>query len=318
MAPKQRDLYPPADVVDSGLLRLDSLHTMYWETAGNPAGQPAVFLHGGPGAGASSDHRRFFDPRHYRIIVYDQRGSGRSRPIAETRDNTTQHLIADMERLRAHLGVERWLVFGGSWGSTLALAYAQSHPERVTALVLRGVFLCRKSEVDWFLYGMRTIFPEAWERFSSFLPEAERGDLLAAYHARLMDPDPSVHLPAARAWSSYEGACSTLLPSPETIAAFGRDRMALSLARLEAHYFVNSVFLKKNALLDNTHRIAETPGHIVQGRYDIVCPIASAYDLHRRWPRARLSVIPDAGHSAMEPGVRRALIAATEDCKGME
>jgi len=288
---------------------------MYWETAGNPQGQPAVFLHGGPGAGASADHRRFFDPTHYRIVVYDQRGAGRSRPFGETRANTTQHLVDDLEDLRGHLGIERWLVFGGSWGSSLALAYAQAHPERVSGLILRGVFLCRDEEIQWFLYGMRRLFPEAWERFAGFLPAAERDDILAAYHRRLMDPDPNVHMPAARAWSTYEGACSTLLPSPGTVASFADDRIALGLARIEAHYFAHSVFLRDSALLDNAERLRGIPGAIVQGRYDVVCPIVSAHALHKAWPEATYTVVPDAGHSAMERGIRHALVGATEQFK---
>jgi proline iminopeptidase len=317
MTRQQRDLYPPIEPRQSGMLRLDDLHSMYWEVCGAADGQPAVFLHGGPGAGASADHRRFFDPRHYRIVVFDQRGAGRSRPLGETRENTTQHLIADMEHLRRHLDIERWLVFGGSWGSTLALAYAEAHPKRVTALILRGIFLCRSAEIDWFLYGMRTLFPEAWERFAGFIPAAEQDDLLTAYHRRLLDPDPGVHMPAARAWSTYEGACSTLLPSPETVAAFGEERMALGLARLEAHYFQNRVFLRENQLLDEIGRIRDIPGAIVQGRYDAVCPIQSAHDLRKAWPKSHYTVVPDAGHSAMEPGVRRALVSAAERFKNV-
>ena len=229
--------------------------------------------------------------------------------------NTTQLLIEDMEKLRSHLGLERWHVFGGSWGSTLALAYAQSHPERVSALILRGIFLSRASEIHWFLYGLRTIFPEPWQRFAGFLPEEERGDILGGYYRRLLDPDPEVHLPAARAWSTYEGACSTLLPSPETVAAFGEDGMALGLARIEAHYFRHSSFLAENQLLDNVERIRRIPAVIVQGRYDMVCPIVSADALHRAWPEAEYRIVPDAGHSAMEPGVRRALVEATERFK---
>ncbi len=311
------DLYPPIKPSETGRLELTGGHVMYWETLGNPKGPAVVFLHGGPGAGAAPDHRRFFDPAHYRIVVYDQRGAGRSTPLGEVRDNTTQDLIADLERLREHLGLPGWLVFGGSWGSTLALAYAQAHPERVKALVLRGIFLCRPQEIDWFIRGMGTFFPEHWRRFAEFLPEAERDDLLAAYHRRLMDPDPEVHLPAARAWSVYEGACSTLLPSPETVAAFGEDRLALSLARIEAHYFANRIFLAENALLDNVERIRQIPSVIIQGRYDVVCPIATAEDLHLAWPEADYVVVPDAGHSAMEPGIRRALVSAMEKFKNL-
>lgn len=310
--PVRSELFPPLEPHATGMLRLDGLHEMYWEQSGNPTGVPVVFLHGGPGAGSSPEHRRFFDPAFYRIIVLDQRGSGRSLPHGELRDNTTGHLIADLERLREHLGVERWLVFGGSWGSTLALAYAQAHPDRCLGLVLRGIFLCRPSEIDWFLYGLRTLFPEAWQAFVAPLAPAERDDILGAYHRRLTDPSPAVHLPAARAWSVYEGSCSTLLPSPETVSYFAGDTVALGLARIEAHYFINRIFLPENALLDRIDRIRHLPAVIVQGRYDAVCPIVSADDLHRAWPQARYVVVPDAGHSAWEPGIRAELIRATE------
>ena len=279
-------LYPDLEPRASGLLPLDDVHTMYWEESGNPHGMPVVFLHGGPGAGASPGHRRFFDPARYRIVIFDQRGAGRSTPLGELRDNTTPHLVADMERLRTTLGIERWVVFGGSWGSTLALAYAQAHPERVRALILRGIFLCRRSEIDWFLYGLRTLFPEAWQEFVAPIPDAERGDLLHAYHRRLIDPDPAVHLPAARVWSRYEGSCSTLLPSPETVAYFASDAVALGLARIEAHYFMHDIFLPLDALLANVSRIRHIPAVIVQGRYDAVCPIVTADELHRAWPEA--------------------------------
>ncbi len=312
------DLYPPIEPTEAGTLPLTGGHTMYWETMGNPQGQPVVFLHGGPGAGAAPDHRRFFDPERYRIVVYDQRGAGRSAPLGEIAHNSTPDLIDDLERLREHLGIDAWVIFGGSWGSTLALAYAEAHPERTRALVLRGIFLCRPHEIDWFLYGMRHFFPEHWRRFAEFLPEGERNDLLAGYHRRLLDPDPAVHMPAARAWSIYEGACSTLLPSPETVAAFGEDRMALGLARIEAHYFANAIFLPDDALLKNISRLRDIPAVIVQGRYDVVCPIRTAEDLHRAWPEADYVVVPDAGHSAMEPGIRRALVAATERFKNLD
>jgi proline iminopeptidase len=308
-------LFPSIAPSESGHLAVDELHQIYWETCGNPNGTPVVFLHGGPGAGAAPDHRRFFDPASYHIVVFDQRGAGRSRPQGELTNNTTQHLIADIEALREKLGIERWVVFGGSWGSTLALAYAQAFPDKVRGLILRGIFLCRPSEIEWFLNGMRVIFPEEWARFSEFLPLEERGDLLTNYYKRLIDPDPAVHLPAARIWSTFEGCCSTLLPSPGTVAAFGEDAMALNLARIEAHYFVNSVFLPNNALLDNIDRIRNIPSVIVQGRYDVVCPIVTAYDLHQAWPEADYIVVPDAGHSAMEPGIRTALVAASERFK---
>ena len=309
------DLFPAIEPYQRGTLAVDSRHTLYWEEAGERDGTPIVFLHGGPGAGANAEHRRFFDPQGYRIVVFDQRGSGRSTPLGDIEANTTPFLVEDMERLRSHLGFERWHVFGGSWGSTLALAYAQAHPERVSALILRGIFLSRASEIHWFLYGLRAIFPEPWQRFAGFLPEEERGDILDGYYRRLLDPDPQIHQPAARAWSTYEGACSTLLPSPETVAAFGEDKMALGLARIEAHYFRNRSFLAENQLLDNIERIRRIPAVIVQGRYDMVCPIVTADALHRAWPEAEYRIVPDAGHSAMEPGIRRALVAATERFK---
>jgi proline iminopeptidase len=308
-------LYPEIEPSASGMLPLDALHTMYWEVSGNPDGIPVVFLHGGPGSGATPKHRRFFDPGAYRIVVYDQRGAGRSTPLGELRENTTLHLIDDLERLRRHLGVERWVVFGGSWGSTLALAYAEAHPERCLGLVLRGIFLCRKSEIAWFLYGLRHIFPEAWERFVGFLPPAARGDVLHGFHRRLVDPDPAVHMPAARAWSVYEGSCSTLLPSRETVDHFAGDVVALGLARMEAHYFVHDNFLPENALLERAHRLRAIPGVIVQGRYDVVCPIASAHDLVAAWPEVEYHVVPDAGHSVWEPGTCAALVAACERFK---
>jgi len=308
-------LFPPIEPYRSGMLDLDAPHRMYYEECGNARGVPVVFLHGGPGAGSSAVHRQFFDPAFYRIVVYDQRGAGRSTPLGCLDANTTPDLVEDLERLRRHLGIERWMVFGGSWGSTLAIAYAEHHPERCLALVLRGIFLCRGSEIDWFLYGLRAIFPEAWRAFSGYIPEAEREDLLAAYHRRLVDPDPAVHMPAARSWSVYEGSCSTLLPNPALVADFATDRVALGLARIEAHYFVHDIFLPEDFLLSNARRLKAIPGVIVQGRYDIVCPAISADDLHRAWPEAEYTIVPDAGHSAFEPGIRSRLVAATEELK---
>lgn len=312
------ELYPEIEPYNAGMLELDGLHRMYWEESGNPLGKPVVFLHGGPGAGSAPAHRRFFDPAHYRIVIFDQRGAGRSTPLGEVRDNTTPHLIADIEKLRKHLGIDRWLVFGGSWGSTLALAYGQAHPQRCAGLILRGIFLCRKSEIEWFLYGLKNLFPEAWRAFAGAVPQSERGDLLAAYHKRLINPDPGVHMPAARAWSVYEGSCSTLLPSAETVAYFAGDVVALGLARIEAHYFTNDIFLPENSLLDNIGRIRNIPGLIVQGRYDAVCPIVSADDVHRAWPEAEYIIVPDAGHSAWEPGICAELVKATEKFKSHE
>jgi proline iminopeptidase len=309
------ELYPEIEPYSAGMLDLDGVHRMYWEQSGNPQGAPVLFLHGGPGAGAAPAHRRFFDPRHYRIVIFDQRGAGRSTPLGELRNNTTPHLIADIERLRTHLGIENWLVFGGSWGSTLALAYGEAHPERCTGFILRGIFLCRRSEIDWFLYGLRTLFPEAWREFSGLIPENERGDLLAAYYRRLTDPDPAIHIPAARAWSVYEGMCSTLLPSPETVAYFASDGVALGLARIEAHYFSHNIFLPENSLLENIGRLRHIPAVIIQGRYDAVCPIVTADEVHRAWPEAQYIVVPDAGHSAWEPGICAELVKATEKFK---
>ena len=308
-------LFPPIEPHASGMLDLEAPHRMYYEESGNPHGVAAVFLHGGPGAGASAVHRQFFDPRFYRIVIFDQRGAGRSTPLGCLETNSTPKLVADMERLRRHLGIERWLVFGGSWGSTLALAYAEQHPQRCLGLVLRGIFLCRRSEIDWFLYGLRHIFPEAWRTFSGYVRESERGDLLAAFHKRLTNPDPAIHMPAARCWSVYEGSCSTLLPNPALVADFASDRVALGLARIEAHYFVNDIFLPENFLLEHAQRLKSVPGVIVQGRYDIVCPAVSADDLHAAWPEADYTIVADAGHSAFEPGIRSRLIAATEGFK---
>ena len=308
----EEPLYPPIEPLETGRLALDDRHVMYWEVCGNPAGRPAVFLHGGPGAGLAPDHRRFFDTAHYRNVLYDQRGAGRSTPLGALEDNTTQHLIADIETLREELAIESWLVFGGSWGSTLALAYAEAHPERVSALVLRGIFLGRASETDWFLNGMGRFFPEHHRRFLDALPEAERGDPLANYYRRIADPDPEVHMPAARAWSVYEGACATLLPSPETVAAFAEDTMALGLARLESHYFINGCFLEDGQLLRDLPRIRHLPAAIVQGRYDVICPLATAQELADAWPEATFEIVPDAGHSALEPGIKRALVKATD------
>ncbi len=306
-------LYPPIEPHASGFLEAGPLHRIYWEVCGNPHGIPVVFLHGGPGSGTSSAQRRFFDPVRYRIVLFDQRGCGRSTPHGELADNTTPHLIADMEQLRTALGIEQWLVFGGSWGSTLALAYGEAYPERCLGFILRGIFLCRDSEIDWFLHGIRTFFPEAQRAFAEFIPAGERDDLLAAYHRRLNDPDPAVHLTAARAWSRFEASCSTLLPNPEIVAAFCNDRTALSLARIEAHYFAQQIFLPHNHLLDQLARIRPLPATIVQGRYDAICPIVTADALARAWPNATYIVVDDAGHSAFEPGISRELVRATDD-----
>jgi proline iminopeptidase len=310
------DLFPDIGPYETGSLPLTQGHVMYWEQIGNPDGQPVLFLHGGPGAGAGTVHRRFFDPAHWRVVIFDQRGAGRSTPLGSLTANTTPDLVDDIERLRRHLGIERLLLFGGSWGSTLALAYAQAHPERVTGMVLRGIFLGRPSEVAWFMQGIATVFPEAHAAFTGALPEGERVELLGNYLRRLTDPDPAVHMPAAQAWSAYEGSCSTLLPNVESVASFSQDRIALGLARIEAHYFANDLFLPEGGLLGGMRRIANLQAEIVQGRYDMICPPCTAFDLMAAWPAARLTVVPDAGHSALEPGIRRALVAAVERFKG--
>jgi len=304
------DLYPPVEPYDSGMLALDDVHTMFWEACGNPHGIPVLFLHGGPGGGCSPEHRRFFDPEVFRVVLFDQRGAGNSTPTGDVTDNTTPHLVHDIEMLRSYLGIGKALVFGGSWGSTLALAYGQAHPDRCLGFVLRGVFLGRATEVAWFLYGLRSIFPEAWRTFAEMLPEAERADLLRGYLSRLFDADARVHLPFARAWSEYEGSCSTLLPNPELVRHFADE--ALGLARLEAHYFAHQCFLTPNQLLDNMYRIRHLPAAIIQGRYDMVCPIVSADDLARAWPGSRYVVVNDAGHSVWEPAIRSAVMREVE------
>lgn len=310
-----RELFPEIVPYETGVLPVGDGHVMYWEQSGNPDGPPVLFLHGGPGAGTTPTHRRFFDPQHYRIILFDQRGAGKSTPHASIESNTTQHLIADIERLRTTLEIDRWLVFGGSWGSTLALAYAQAHGERCRGLVLRGIFLCGNEEVDWFLYGMGRFFPEAWRKFAEGVPDNERGDLLAAYQQRLEHSDPEVSITAARGWAAYEATCSTLRPNGDAVAAMGDGTGALALARLEAHYLAHNAFLEKGVLLANIDLVRYLPCVIVQGRYDMVCPPTTADRLAKAWPEARLEVIADAGHSALEPGIRAALLTATEMMK---
>lgn len=309
------ELYPPLQPNRSGQLSVDDLHSLYWEESGNPDGVPVLFLHGGPGAGCSPKHRQFFDPAFYRIVLFDQRGAGRSTPLGELRRNTTPLLIDDIEQLRQRLGVEQWLIFGGSWGSTLALAYAEAQPQRCLGLILRGVFLCRPAEIDWFMRGIRLFYPEIWQRFADYLPTAEQEDLLGNYYRRLLDADPAVHAPAARAWSHYEGQTATLLPDPELAAHFASDPVALGLGRIEAHYFQHQIFLPDNSLLANLPRITHLPASIVQGRYDVLCPPVSAWELHQAWPGSQLTMVADAGHSAWEPGICRELVRACEHFK---
>ena len=306
--------YPAIEPYRQGRLKVSALHEIYFEESGNPDGKPVVFVHGGPGAGTDARQRRLFDPRKYRIVLFDQRGAGKSTPHACVEENTTWDLVADMEKLRTELGIPRWQVFGGSWGSTLALAYAQTHPERVTELVLRGIFLLRKKEVDWFYQnGADWIFPEPWEAYSSFIPEAERGDYVTAYYKRLMSDDKAVQLEAAKRWSIWEGGTSRLLPDLQMIQNYGADKFALAFARIECHYFYHRGFFETDdQLLRNIDRIRHIPTVIVQGRYDVVCPIRSAWDLNQAWPESELIVVPDAGHSAFEPGITAELIAATD------
>ncbi|HUN24670.1 MAG TPA: prolyl aminopeptidase [Steroidobacteraceae bacterium] len=311
-----KSLYPAIRPYASGYVSVSELHELYFEQSGNPRGRPAVFLHGGPGGGTDARMRRFFDPRRYRIVLFDQRGCGKSRPHASLTDNTTWHLVEDIERLREHLGIERWLVFGGSWGSTLALAYAQRHPERVSELVLRGIFLLRRSELEWFYenpQGAGSLFPDLWELYVQPIPAAERTHLMRAYYRRLTSPDAATRREAAYAWSTWEGATSFLRTNSSYVAKFDDADYASAFARIEAHYFVNGGFLEHDEqLLRDVERMRHIPGVIVQGRYDVVCPLRSAWDLHRAWPEAQLRIIPDAGHSAFEPGITRELIAATD------
>ena len=310
--PPEGSLYPACLPGASGMLALDARHTMYWEECGNPDGVPVLFIHGGPGGGSQPHHRRFYDPSFWRIVLYDQRGAGRSTPTADVVDNTTPYLVDDIERLRLHLGIDRWLLFGGSWGSTLALLYAQANPDRVLGLVLRGIFLATRAEIDWFLHGMARVFPEAWRAFANFLPPDERADLLGNYYRRLTNASRDVHAPAAHAWDRYEAQCSTLLPKTNGNGRVDGDSGALAIARIEAHYFVHDAFLEPDTVLANVARIRHLPCTIVQGRYDIICPPAGADALARAWPGAEYIVVPDAGHSVREPGITRELVAAVE------
>jgi proline iminopeptidase len=309
-----RSLYPEIEPFDSGFLPVSSLHTLYYEQCGNPNGKPVVFLHGGPGGGTNAKCRRFFDPAVYRIVLFDQRGCGKSTPHAELTDNTTWDLVADIERVREHLNIDRWQVFGGSWGSTLALAYAQTHPDKVSELVLRGIFMLRRWELEWFYQkGCDALYPDAWETYLNAIPEVERGDLMSAYHRRLTSPDAKTRTDAARAWSVWEGATSFLWQDKSHIESSAEDEFALAFARIECHYFVNGGFFEHDdQLLRNVERIRNIPAVIVQGRYDVVCPLRGAWDLHRAWPEADLRIVADAGHSAFEPGITHELVMATD------
>ncbi len=306
--------YPDIKPYKTHRLAVDDLHTLYIEECGSPDGIPAIVVHGGPGGGCSKADRCFFDPEKYRIIVFDQRGAGRSTPHAELTDNTTDHLVADLERIREALNVEQWILFGGSWGSTLALIYAQTHSESVLGLVLRGVFLCRQQDFDW-LYqsGASRIFPDYWEDFLRPIPDGERGDLMAAYYQRLTGSNELAKMAAAKAWSLWEGRCATLRPSAKVIESFADPHKAVSLSRIEAHYFVNGGFIEENQILLNADKLEGIPGIIVHGRYDMVCAIDNAHSLHRRWADSELHIVRDAGHSSSEPSIVDALIRATRD-----
>ncbi len=308
-----RGLYPPIEPFESGWLDVGDGHRVYWELCGNPEGRPAVFLHGGPGSGCTPAHRRLFDPARYRVLLFDQRGCGRSTPHASLEANTTWHLVVDMERLRELIGAERWLVFGGSWGSTLGLAYAQAHPDRVSALVLRGIFTLRRAELLWYYQeGASWLFPDHWERFLAPIPAPERDDLIEAYHRRLTHPDPSVRVAAARAWSLWEGQTITLRPDASIAARHDEDAFALAFARIENHYFRHGGWLEEGQLLREAARLAAIPSVIVQGRYDVVTPARTAHELHRAWPRAAFYLVDDAGHAYSEPGILHRLIEATD------
>ncbi|MBX3191695.1 MAG: prolyl aminopeptidase [Labilithrix sp.] len=314
LAPKQKALYPEIEPFRTGRLSVSKVHELYFEESGNPQGKPVVFLHGGPGGGTEAKHRRYFDPAVYRIVLFDQRGCGRSTPFASLEENTTWHLVSDIEALREHLGVDKWMVFGGSWGSTLALAYAETHPDRVSELVLRGIFMLRREEIRWFYQeGASWLYPDAWEEYLEHIPQAERGDMLRAYYKRLTDADPTVQRAAAKVWSVWEGRTSCLIPNAELIARTAGDEFALAFARIESHYFINDGWLTGGReLLANVDKIRKIPGVIVQGRYDVVCPAKSAWDLHRAWPEADLRIVGDAGHAASEPGIVHELVSATD------
>ncbi len=312
-------LYPPSTCQNAFSLPVSDLHTLHVEEYGNPKGLPVVFVHGGPGGGIDERYHRYFDLTKWRVVLFDQRGCGRSTPFGEIKENTTFDLVADMEKIRAHLRIEHWHVFGGSWGSTLSLAYAIKHAERVRSLMLRGIFLVRKSEINWFYQdGAGRFFPDEWERYLAQIPEAERGDMVKAYHKRLTSPDREVVLQAARAWSRWEGATSKLLQDKNSIEKFQSDQFAYAFARIENHYFINHAFFESDSyLLDNIHKIAHIPGVIVQGRYDMPCPPVSAYELHKKWPKSELIMIENAGHALSEEGITEALVDATNRFLGM-
>ncbi|MBO9379089.1 prolyl aminopeptidase [Sphingomonas histidinilytica] len=317
MSALSTQLYPPIEPYASGMLDVGDGHSIYYERVGTPGAKPAVFLHGGPGAGCSPDHRRLFDPARYDLLLFDQRGCGRSAPHAELDANTTWHLVADIERLRAMAGVEAWLVFGGSWGSTLALAYAETHPERVSELVLRGVYTATRAEIQWYYqWGVSQMFPDKWERFVAPIPEGERGDMVAAYNRRLTGTDPAAQIEAAKAWSLWEGETITLLPSAALTDQHGDDHFAIAFARIENHYFFHDCWLEPDQLLRDAGRLRDIPGVIVHGRYDMPCPLHYAWALHKAWPEADFHLVEGAGHAYSEPGILEQLIKATDRFAG--
>lgn len=309
------DFFPEITPYSSGFMAVDDPHEIYWEQSGNPDGVPIIFLHGGPGGGCSPIHRQFFDPDYYRIILFDQRGSGRSTPHASLINNTTDAIIHDIEQLRAHLSIDQWHVFGGSWGSTLSLSYASQHPDKCLSMILRGIFLMEESDIQWFLYDNKNIFPEAWEQFSGLIPEDERDDLLTAYHKRLTSENKDIQLEAAMNWSLYESACASLIPNYEIITTDEQKEQAIAIATIECHYFYNQLIQPEDSLLNKIDIFRHIPTTIVQGRYDMICPIISAHKLHSAWPEADYIVVPNGGHSALDPAIRSRLIEATENIK---
>jgi len=308
-------LYPKIEPYEYGLLEVDELHKIYWEKLGNKNGIPILVLHGGPGAGGNKSLRQFFDPEYYNIVIFDQRGSGRSIPPGNINNNSTQHLIKDIEKLRLFLKIDKWFVFGGSWGSALALAYSEEYPKNIKGIVVRGIFLCRKQEIDWFLYGMKNIFPDYWKRFNTFLPESERKNLLESYYKRLVSKNIETCAKAAISWARYEANCSTLLPNNSVSEEFLDPQMAINLARIEAHYFINNLFLKENQLILNINKIKNIKGYIIQGRYDVICPPKNAYDLHKVWTNSEIKIIEKAGHSSLESGIKDAIIETMNHIK---
>lgn len=304
-------LYPPLEAYDTGMLKVDDIHTLYYEQSGNPQGAPVVFLHGGPGGGTSPKHRQFFDPQHYRIIIFDQRGAGKSTPLGELRQNTTAHLVDDLEKLRQHLKINRWHILGGSWGSTLALTYAIQHTDKVSGMILRGIYLMRQSDIDWFLHGIKSFFPEAWHWFAEHIPPEERGDILNAYYKRIMNPDRAIYMPAAHKWMNYTSDCLRVFPTTGEPQADDDESYTYAKARIECHYCVNNKFEPDNYLLTQVDKIRHIPSVIIHGRYDMICPPEGAYELHKSWPEAQFIMVAAAGHASSEPGTTHELITAT-------